>query len=191
MRKAQTELIGLVMIVILISVSVLFVIRFVALKEPSQAKQIYEQSEIASNMISALLETTVHCDEQDIIIRMNDLFRDCALFETYDCLPDNAGQPLDPDDPPTPEELWDICAWHNDGADSCTLLNCTLEKIFNNSLEVWNREYVFTAYILNELSGRGPITNLSNTHCLYGRESEIYPLPLNPGTLILQLDICS
>ena len=172
-KRSQMELVGLVVIVILIAVGMLFVIRFVVMKEPSQTKKYIEQSELASNTISAILETTVDC--QGISVRMNELFRDCAGFETYDCIAD-AHSPGG-------------CFEHDGGADSCTFLNCTLKTILEGSLESWNREYVFTAHVLNDPS-RHAITNISNSVCAFEKETEIYPLPLNPGTLIIQLDIC-
>ena len=183
-QKAQTELIGLVMVVMLISVSMLFIIRFVPVNQQSGVKESYEQSQISSNMISSILETTVRCEQQDINIRMADLFKNCALFENYNCIPDNAESPQQ-------DNWFEVCMEHEPGPDSCTLLNCTMKLIFKNSIEEWGRKYQFTAYALNDLSGRGPITNISNSECLYDKESEIYPLPLNPGTLILRLDICS
>ena len=176
-KRSQMELVGLVVVVILIAVGMLFVIRFVVMKEPSQTKKYIEQSELASNTISAILETTVDC--HGISVRMNELFRDCAGFETYDCIADSP--------PPAPGSCF--AEGNYAGADSCTFLNCTLETILDGSLESWNREYVFTAHVLNDPS-RHAITNISNSVCAFEKETEIYPLPLNPGTLIIQLDIC-
>ncbi|MFH2027594.1 MAG: hypothetical protein ABIJ08_00510 [Nanoarchaeota archaeon] len=58
MRKAQMEMLGLALIVILISVGMLFVIKFAILDQVPDHKQQYTESELASNFISTLLQTT-------------------------------------------------------------------------------------------------------------------------------------
>lgn len=182
-KRSQMEIMGLAVIVILIALSMLFVIRFVVMKPPSEAKKTYEHSELASNIISAILETTTDC--QGIKVSMTELFRDCALHAPRQGLPGGSYNCIDDyedNDEPHPAPDYP-------GPDSCTFLNKTIDIILQGSLEEWNTEYNFLAYVLND--PRQAMSNFSNSLCLYNKESEIYPLPLNPGTVIIKLDICS
>jgi len=117
-KKSQAEIIGLVIIVLLIVMGLLFVVKFVVLKEPSDIKEEFVHSELASNMINVLLKTTTDCRGSSV----TELFQDCAGFERIDCDDDNV-------------------------PDSCDKVKETTEMIFNNSLEKWNKPYEFKAFV--------------------------------------------
>jgi len=57
--KAQMEMLGLALVVMLISVAMLFVVKFMVFEKPEEIKTDYTETELASNFISTLLETTV------------------------------------------------------------------------------------------------------------------------------------
>ena len=80
-KKSQMEIIGLMVIVILISLSILFILQFVVQKSSSDIKKSYTHTQLAANTLNALLKTTTDCKEQDI----TDLLRDCASGETIFC----------------------------------------------------------------------------------------------------------
>lgn len=80
-KKSQAEIVGLVIIVLLITIGLLFVVKFVVLKEPSDVKKTFVHSELASNMVKVLLETTTDCKESSV----KELFQDCAAFKRIDC----------------------------------------------------------------------------------------------------------
>lgn len=155
-KKSQAEIVGLVIIVLLITIGLLFVVKFVVLREPSELKKGFVHSELASNMINVLLKTTTDCKGSSV----TELFQDCAAFNRIDC----------------------------EGIDSCDKVDETIEMIFNNSLEKWNKPYEFSAYLV----GSKPIIEKSYGKCPRNidRESKTYPIPTDRGTLFIQLDIC-
>lgn len=120
MKKAQMELLGLAIVIVLIALGVMFIVRFNILKEPSKTRQSYTASTLASNTVSALLVSNTVNECANVNIR--DLLIDCAenLLEggSITC---------------------------SDGDKSCEYVNDTLDYIFNNTLEIWGHEYVFNA----------------------------------------------
>lgn len=72
---------GLVVIVILISLALLFVVQFVILRGPDQAKATFTQKQIAENTANALLLTTTSCQGLDV----TELIQDCAGFQDVSC----------------------------------------------------------------------------------------------------------
>ncbi len=153
-KKSQAEIVGLVIIVLLITIGLLFVVKFVVLKEPSDIKKDFVHSELASNMINVLLKTTTDCRESSV----TELFQDCAGFTIINC----------------------------DGIDSCTKVNEVVGNILSKSLEKWNKQYKFKAYI----PGSELISDYGNCAEKTDKESKTYPIPTDRGTLFIQLDIC-
>ena len=157
-KKSQAEIVGLVIIVLLITIGLLFVVKFVVLREPSDIKEEFVHSELASNMINVLLKTTTDCRGSSV----TDLFQDCAGFvERIDCNDDNV-------------------------PDSCDKVDETIEMIFNNSLEKWNKPYEFKAVVGSKTIRERSYGKCQNTN----RESKTYPIPTDRGTLSIKLDIC-
>lgn len=157
-KKSQAEIVGLVIIVLLITIGLLFVVKFVVLREPSDLKKTFVHSELASNMVNVLLKTTTDCKGSSV----TELFQDCAVFERIDCNDDNI-------------------------PDSCEKVNETIEWILTKSLENWNKQYEFRAYI----PGNEPISSYGSCDEKADRESKTYPIPTDMGsTLFIKLDIC-
>lgn len=116
-KKSQTEMMGLVIVVILITLAMLFVVSFIVLRKPSTLKKQYTQSEIAANTLYALLETTTPCSDYDYSVRS--LFEDCALYDpgSVSC----------------------------DGMLSCEYIEAVADEIFEKTLRAWNINFEFTA----------------------------------------------
>jgi hypothetical protein len=80
-KKSQFEILGLAIVIILITLGILFVIRFVVLKEPSKLRYDYTRTEMASNMLNTLLRTDTDCKRKS----MTELFQDCASYNRIEC----------------------------------------------------------------------------------------------------------
>lgn len=80
-KKSQAEIVGLAIIVILITIGLLFFVKFGILNKKDDIKGSFIDSELANNMIDVLLKTTTDCKGSDV----SDLFQDCAAFNNIDC----------------------------------------------------------------------------------------------------------
>jgi preprotein translocase subunit YajC len=80
-KKAQLEIMGLAVVVILISLIILFVIQFVILRPADDAQQQFAQEQLAANTVNAFVITTTSCQGLDV----TELIQDCASFREVDC----------------------------------------------------------------------------------------------------------
>lgn len=81
MKKAQTEIMGLAIVVILIVLGATFVIRQIITKEPVDYKKEFTQAELASNMLNTLLETTA----KDCDYTITELLQNCGQSGSIEC----------------------------------------------------------------------------------------------------------
>tara|TARA_Y100000310_G_C20546348_1_gene745776 strand:- start:118 stop:594 length:477 start_codon:yes stop_codon:yes gene_type:complete len=115
-RKAQTEIIGLAIVVLLLIIGMTFVIRFMMAKEPIDYKKQFTQAEIASNMINTFLKSTSKdCNG----LSMTELLQDCGQSMGIFC---------------------------ENGEGSCTYVNRTAAFIFEQTLEEWKIDYEFKVF---------------------------------------------
>ena len=80
-KKSQAEIVGLAIIVILITIGLLFFVKFGILDKKDDVKGSFIGSELANNMVDVLLKTTTDCKESSV----TELFQDCAAFNKIDC----------------------------------------------------------------------------------------------------------
>lgn len=117
MKKAQMEILGLAIVVVLILVATIFVVRFLALKTPADYRKGFVSSELASNMLNTFLKTTAgDCSR----LTMTELLQDCAQGRGITC---------------------------SNGQDPCRFVELTARNIFEKTFDRWNMNYEFLAYV--------------------------------------------
>ncbi len=121
-RKAQMEIMGLAVIMILAVLGLLFVVKFVLMKPEtkSELRQSQQESQLAANLINAFLKTTTDCPGKHSVTT---LIQDCAqLSPRIRC-----------------------------GAlSSCEFVNQTINDILDQTLEEWGKTYQFTISDISE-----------------------------------------
>jgi hypothetical protein len=116
MRKAQMEILGLAIVVVLVLVGLVFAVRFIILKDDTSFRDPFLSSEIASNTINTFLKTNSRdCND----LTMTELLQNCAQRTGIVC---------------------------NNGESTCKYVNSTAFLILGQTLEEWNYEYEFLAY---------------------------------------------
>ena len=86
MKKAQTEIMGLVVVVILIAVGLLFFIAFVVMAPKSETLSKTTTSVVASSTLNSLQYTTTTCRG----LSVQDLLLDCATRQAIVCGNENS-----------------------------------------------------------------------------------------------------
>jgi len=82
MKKAQTEIMGLVIIIVLIIMIIAFATKLVVFDEPVDYKKQFTNTQITSNMINTLLKTTSRdCNG----LSMTELLQDCIRDQDVIC----------------------------------------------------------------------------------------------------------
>jgi hypothetical protein len=165
-NKGQSEMFGLVFIVMLISVGLILVAQSEINKKPSDIKQNFEKSELATNTINTLIKTrTIGCNNQDL----GDLYVDCG------------------NNPSNPRIRCE------DGTSSCDFARVTTDYIMRKTLGTWRKNYYFNATANDEsifvlTSGTVSLDELCPAT---NRKVETVPLPLKSGTMMIELWICN
>ncbi len=127
-KKAQMEMVGLVIIVILITLGMLFMAIFALQQDPS--KKIFTRKGLATSSATALLKTNVICTQQDgSIVNPSlgkDILEDCA---------NNYNNP----------QGCIIYSCHNkynpQNTHCCQFFQDTAAQLLNDTLGKWNKRY--------------------------------------------------
>lgn len=114
MKKAQMEILGLAMIVLLMSVGILFVIKFVFLTPSESPRATFTQKQIAQNFLSSLVQTNTPCSGASVA----DLMEDCG--RSY-------------------SEL--SCEHNGNIYDSCTYAQIVIDEMLQGTVAAWNQNY--------------------------------------------------
>lgn len=168
--KAQMEIMGLAIVIVLLTLAVLFTIQFVYLKPERDVKGSFESSQLAANTINAVLQTTSsRCYNHQV----KKLISNCAVnppIGTILCEPNTAGIRMS----------------------SCKKAIEEIDFILVNTLADWKLSYNFTIIIPGYVDTAEEFTfTPANFKCSGERESKIAPLQTDIGTINVRLDICS
>lgn len=104
-KKAQTEIVGLLIIVILVIIVISIVLKFVSTKEPEQIQKDYMQDQMATSFLLSLLRTNTNCSNY---VTFEVAIKDCAKERLINC------------------EGQNVCNYLNGSIE--TILNNTLNK---------------------------------------------------------------
>jgi len=171
-RKAQMEIVGLVVIVILISLALLFMLQF-GLKE-EQGKSVFVRRGLATSTMAALMKITVAgctTDSTDLVSFEQDLLDDCADYGGF-------------------MESSIEC----EGMHSCDFLNSTISMLLNETLGSLGKRYEFESGLLAETEFLIHIAS-ERGGCRKGRSKSIdtsVPFYLNSGAGLVSstLKVC-
>lgn len=162
-------MLGIAIVVILISIGILFIVSN-ALRGGGEAteKREFSEKQLATNILASMLSTSTPCQND----RISTLLIDCGnCYQTGSCR---------------------SC----DGVDVCTYLNDTIALLLDATLKNWNKKYELKAYTDPTLVPVHITNNIDE--CLSGEgegfryiQKDSYYLPLYPGTMTVELGLCS
>lgn len=75
------EVMGLAIIIILLTLGLLLVVRFIILKPESDIRKVQSESQLAANFINAMLQASTGCNKYQI----KALLQDCATSNAVNC----------------------------------------------------------------------------------------------------------
>lgn len=163
-KKAQEEIVGFIVIIVIMSVVALIFLAF-SLRGPGN--EIRDSTE-ARHLLESVLEYTSDCAIGYVPAyeRVSGLIRECNTNSANKCV---------------------------DGREACLVVNNTLKEIFESGLSFGQNQplsgYKFEAsYIIENKSSE--ITHLSYGNCSGGIFGAEYPLPANPGRINNRLELC-
>lgn len=167
MRKAQIEMMGFVMVVILVTIGLFF---SVTLKQPPSTKRaftVYSDEKLASNFLITLLETDVgeagyeHVNLHDLAV---------------DCVRKNVGTP-------------------HYGFDACQKAEDIATTILQETLEQWSYTYNLTYTYTDPSKKTTTLFTISNGACTKELSAPgLQPISLyrvTSGSALMRLEICA
>lgn len=211
-KKAQMEIIGLVVIVILLTLGLLFLAIF-KLKDDDGSRKVFLGQGYATSALSALMKTTVspneNCAGEAVTLRDQprlgaDILEDCAIYFSEYCegscdkrkARDRSFSGAEPRSE-HPEAYSDYrCRLEEAGAahaqHSCAFFREKSRQLLEKTLGKWGRKYEFQVRLQTE--ARKPLILVYFTGkdgCPGERESSgIFPLQTDAGEVIGELWVC-
>ena len=163
--KAQTEIMGLAIVIILIILGVAFVIRYSITQEPIKYKTEFTHAELASNILNTLLETTTDCEISNSKLSISELLQNCGQGGGIECNGESPGNYAS---------------------------NIIEGEIFKKTLDEWKIKYEFKVFFDESNQIIPPIRDKidSEDSCTGSKNSKTYPIPTSSRVLNVKLDIC-
>ncbi len=167
-KRGQIEIMGLVLIVIIISLTLLFAVR-VVFKKKTTAQDVYEgytNQKLVSSFVNAMLQTDSLCTK-DTTVR--DLLIDCAKGQSY-------GGSI-------------VCS---DGQRSCPYVAQVIEQMLDGTLGAWKYGDAYGYQFLAYVPPAEPMVNVSvgDFSQSSGGRTEPFKLPLYPSTNEVYVLLC-
>lgn len=170
-KKAQTEAMGLMIIVVIVSLAILFAAATIFFKQREDPLQSFIQKKLSSDIIGAMLRTSSGCTEDTT---MEDLFIDLAKGSTIQC-----NLNMLPSLYPNVPECKTIIT-------SEDALKCGVTVILSNTTDEWHMLYHFQAKVAKSVLFEKTGGDLSKSK---GGEVTPYTLPI-PGGQYLEIWLC-
>lgn len=164
-KKAQTEIVGLVIIVLIISVAMMFLLFFVTRGNNDDSVKTFDNELHAYNTIVSIIQTNTDCRKYTF----SDLIKQCVLLPSQYLQQDCNPEPIT----------------------TCEFVEREISDILEQSLKLVNEEYKF--YIYTELE-QTPIIDIrsenADTLCQSKVTSATQPIRYGAGDLFVTLDVC-
>lgn len=154
---------GLVVIVILVTLGMFFVVKFMITKQPSEIKTSYTKTQVAANILNSMLKTT---SEDCYGMTLTQLLQDCAVNKD------------------TPSQV----KCENEEY-SCDYAENIIATIFTETLDKWgDQKYDFKAYMdsINDIVLRYNPKGV----CEGEREAKQSFIPTDKGIMTINLEVC-
>ncbi|MBI2133203.1 hypothetical protein HYU11_00825 [Candidatus Woesearchaeota archaeon] len=169
MSRAQTEMIGLAIIVLIMIIGMVFAMKFL-IKEPKILSDAGDK-QVATAFLNTLLSDKLEVNECKVGVELKELIQDCS----------------------TPPELPNRCA--DNTITYCQKAETVIKGILEGSLKPRKKEYEFylcSKDLKNCAPGKAVIEDVSNQRmCRQDKTQVIYPLPTEYGTVFTVLNICT
>ncbi|MBN2881584.1 hypothetical protein JXM83_06065 [Candidatus Woesearchaeota archaeon] len=186
-RRAQMEIFGLIIVVMLLFMGMLFMMTTGATKK-SDAKNSYVAHQVAANVLNSLLATKVVCT-LDYNLTLTELLQDCATENDIYCDQSNL-------------TYYGV----NEMMSACQFSEIVIGHVLNETLNKWSVRYFltltkdeteftnefdeYTISFVNPLTIPYRGTTAPGCQRKYGGTSKMFPVPLYPGTLWIELFVC-
>ncbi len=160
-RKAQLEIMGLAIVVILISLIMLFVVRFVVLKEPKEYRKDYAEFDVSYSFVNTIINTNApDCFD----LSFTELFKDCESSHIVNC---GFSYP-----------------------DSCDYIEDKVGDILSQTLGMQSLNYEFIAYRNNNESDTIITPIIGGGGCPTYRKSAPQPISYGGQIILINLYVC-
>ncbi len=162
-RKAQMELMGLAIVVMLIAIGMFFAMKYTLFDKPPEIKNPYVQAELATTFVNTLLLTST--EECKAYTTMKDLLGDCAA----------------------PEEARQQCTNTKTYCDTSAEI---VNRILLDTLDKWGKNYTFEVYSDEPVRTNHFVKDTCAPNAERGKAG-LFPIPARHGTVNVKLSICN
>ena len=161
--RGQTEILGLVVIVLIISVALMFVY-FFSLRGGGVEETIYDQQGFAQQMVASILQTQTTCRSLD----MTDIVKLCVEGNNWG--------------------TQQTCGLDDEDLLPCGYFSGLSRRLLDDSIGLLNREYKFGVF---DQRGDGVVNVNSVEDCGRGATAGVFPLFTRyAGEIVIRLEIC-